>query len=205
MRIREYTPADLDALRRMHASQGFDYAFPNLSDPIFISKLILEDDSGRPVMAALARLTCEMYLLIDRTAPSDSADRADDAAPNACHSERSPALSSSRGVRAARNAVEESLFDVSSEDALTRREIPRFARNDKSSGGARAGNARTRWAQLLALHRAGEQDLLARGLDDAHAWLPPQVARRFGRRIESLGWLRDDSWTPYCKRLKTGT
>ncbi len=132
MLIREYTPADLDALRRMHASQGFDYAFPDLSDPIFISKLILEDDSGRPVMAALARLTCEMYLLMNRG----------------------------------------------------------------------AGNARARWKQLLALHRAGELDLLARGLDDAHAWLPPQIARRFGRRLESLGWLRDDSWTPYCRRLK---
>ncbi len=77
MLIREYTPADLDALRRMHASQGFDYAFPDLSDPIFISKLILEDDSGRPVMAALARLTCEMYLL-DRTA--DRTALADDVA-----------------------------------------------------------------------------------------------------------------------------
>jgi hypothetical protein len=208
MRIREYTPADLDALRRMHASQGFDYAFPDLSDPIFISKLIVEDDSGRPVMASLARLTCEMYLLIDRIA---------DAGPNACHSERSPVLFSSRGLCAAwseglpgrrlvdpgRSVVKESLFDVGSENALTPREIPLFARNDNSDGGGRAGNARTRWAQLLALHRAGEQDLLARGLDDAHAWLPPQIARRFGRRLESLGWLRDDTWTPYCKRLKT--
>jgi hypothetical protein len=71
-----------------------------------------------------------------------------------------------------------------------------------SSSRSRAGNARTRWTQLLALHRAGELDLLARGLDDAHAWLPPQIARRFGRRLESLGWLRDDTWTPYCRRLK---
>ena len=131
MLIREYTPADLDALRRMHASQGFDYAFPNLDDPIFISKLILEDDSGRPVMASLARLTCEMYLLIDRTADSDLSSRGPSpaegsvvavrearmpataaAAPNACHSERSPATFSSRGVCASRDAVEESLLDA---------------------------------------------------------------------------------------------
>jgi len=254
MLIREYTPADLDALRRMHASQGFDYAFPNLDDPIFISKLILEDDSGCPVMAALARLTCEMYLLIDRAADSscsaglprvtsrgilpavlspadrranasDHAGRADnvsfrakcpaplplreapghavDAASNACHSERSPAPFSSRGVSAARDAAEESLLDVSCEETATPREIPRVARNNNSHVGPRAGNARQRWTQLLALHRAGELDLLARGLDDAHAWLPPQVARRFGRRLESLGWLRDNTWTPYCKRLKS--
>ncbi len=219
MLIREYTPADLDALRRMHASQGFDYAFPDLADPIFISKLILEDDTGRPVMAALARLTCEMYLLIDRTSYSSCsagilpanlppADRPANtsgpahAAPNTCHSERSPALFSSRGVRAARDAVEESLLDVSSEEALTQREIPRF---HKSEGDSREGNAHQRWTQLLALHRAGELDLLARGLDDAHAWLPPPIARRFGRRLESLGWLRDNTWTPYCRVLKTNS
>ncbi len=93
-------------------------------------------------------------------------------------------------------------MDVSPEDTRTPREVPRFTRNDNSEGGHREGNARQRWTQLLALHRAGEQDLLARGLDDAHAWLPPQIARRFGRRLESLGWLRDDTWTPYCRRLK---
>ncbi|MBZ5696260.1 MAG: hypothetical protein LAN36_12975 [Acidobacteriia bacterium] len=131
--VREYTPADLDALRRMHARQGFDYAFPDLSDPIFVSKLVVEDDDGRAVMASLARLTCEMYLLAD---------------PG-------------------------------------------------------AGKPRERYARLLALHRAGEQDLLARGLDDAHAWLPPPIAKRFGRRLEALGWVRDDAWIPYCRRLKS--
>ncbi len=65
MRIREYTEADLEPLRRIHASQGFDYAFPDLRDPIFVSKLVLEDDAGRVVMASLARLTCEMYLLME--------------------------------------------------------------------------------------------------------------------------------------------
>lgn len=140
MLIREYTPADLVALRRMHARQGFDYAFPDLADPIFVSKLVVEDDDGRAVMASLARLTCEMYLLVDRE----------------------------RGA----------------------------------SGRGREGNPRERWTQLLALHAAGERDLVKRGLDDAHAWLPPAIARRFGRRLASLGWLRDDAWTPYCRKLQ---
>jgi hypothetical protein len=133
MLIREYTPADLEGLRLMHASQGFDYAFPDLADPIFVSKLVVEGDDGRIAMASLARLTCEAYLLVDRSAR----------------------------VRPA-----------------------------------------VRWSQLLALHVAGERDLLARGLDDAHAWLPPAIAKRFGRRLHTLGWHRDDSWTPYCKILK---
>jgi hypothetical protein len=140
MKIREYDDADLAALRRMHASQGFAYPFPDLRDPIFISKLVLEDNAGRPAMASLARLTCEIYLLVDR--------------------------------------------------------------DEKRDGKvADATSPRERYAQLLALHDAGERDLIARGLNDAHAWLPPHIAKRFGRRLTALGWLRDDAWTPYCKRF----
>lgn len=131
-RIREYTPADLEALRRLHARQGFAYAFPDLGDPLFVSKLVVEDAAGRPAMAALARLTCEMYLVAD---------------PG-------------------------------------------------------SGTPRQRYARLLALDRAGEADLLARGLEDAHAWLPPAIAKSFGRRLATLGWVRDDAWTPYCRRLR---
>ena len=140
MKIREYDDADLAALRRMHASQGFAYPFPDLRDPIFISKLVLEDNAGRPAMASLARLTCEIYLLVDR--------------------------------------------DVKRDGKV-----------------ADATSPRERYAQLLALHDAGERDLIARGLNDAHAWLPPHIAKRFGRRLTALGWLRDDAWTPYCKRF----
>lgn len=132
MLIREYTEADLDALRGIHARQGFNYAFPNIADLIFVSKIVVEDESGHTVMASLARLTCEMYLLAD---------------PD-------------------------------------------------------AGTARDRYARLLALHSAGEHDLLARGLDDVHAWLPPPIAKGFGRRLEALGWVRDNAWTPYCRRLR---
>ena len=131
MLVREYKESDLDALRRMHARQGFDYEFPDLANPLFVSKLVVEDGDGRAVMASLARLTCEMYLLL---------------------------------------ALGE-------------------------------GKPRERYERLLALHRAGEQDLLARGLHDAHAWLPPPIAKKFGRRLTALGWVRDDAWTPYCRRL----
>ena len=131
MLIREYSESDLDALRSMHARQGFDYPFPDLADPIFVSKIVVEDESSRPVMASLARLTCEMYLLAE---PEE-------------------------------------------------------------------GKPRERFDRLLALHAAGERDLLARGLDDAHAWIPPRIAARFGRRLQSLGWIRDDAWTPYCRRF----
>lgn len=154
MLVREYTESDLDALRRMHAAQGFGYAFPNLSDPLFVSKLVVEDSNGRPVMASLARLTCEIYLLMDRQNETSGG------------AGNSPAGEAQQSV-------------------------------------ARGSLARERFANFLALHRAGEQDLLARGLEDAHAWLPPPVARRFGRRLAALGWIRDDAWTPYCRRLRS--
>jgi hypothetical protein len=100
--------------------------------------MVLEYNAGEVVMASLARLTCEMYLLMNR---------------------------------------------------------------DGEKGTA-AGKPQERYAQLLALYKAAEQELLARGLDDAHARLPAPVAKRFGRRLASLGGLRDDAWTPYCFRLR---
>ncbi|HYL09506.1 MAG TPA: hypothetical protein VEU31_02110 [Candidatus Acidoferrales bacterium] len=143
MLVREYRESDLGALRAIHAVQGFDYPLPDLSNPLFVTKLVLseagaegESHRGEPppekiIGAALLRLTAEAYLLLD----------------------------------------------------------------------PKAGTPRDRWRWMLGLHAATERDAWQRGLDDVHAWLPPRIAERFGRRIERLGWRRDDSWTPYCKRL----
>jgi hypothetical protein len=148
MLIREYTENDLDALRLIHSAQGFDYALPDLSNPLFVTKLVLADaepvrqkencqlEAGATKVfgAALLRLTAEAYLLLD----------------------------------------------------------------------PRAGTPRERWQWLLALHAAAERDAWQRGLEDVHAWLPPPIADKFGKRIARLGWLRDDAWTPYCKKLSAG-
>jgi hypothetical protein len=145
MQIREYRESDLAALRAIHAAQGFDYALPDMRNPLFVTKLILstanatapnEPDASEPpqesiIGAALLRLTAEAYLLLD----------------------------------------------------------------------PKAGAPLERWHWLLHLHAATERDAWQRGLEDVHAWLPPPIASRFGKRIEQLGWRRDDSWTPYCKRL----
>ena len=147
MLIREYQDADLAQLRAIHAAQGFDYALPDLSNPLFVTKLVISDATrskevsvdakpvdARPaaiVGAAFLRLTAEAYLLLD----------------------------------------------------------------------PRAGSPRERWQWLLALHAAAERDAWQRGLEDVHAWLPPPIAQKFGKRIARLGWVRDDAWVPYCKRL----
>jgi hypothetical protein len=139
MRVREFTESDLDALRAIHAAQGFDYAFPDLRNPLFVTRLVIAEEAEpsqegakeKIIGAALLRLTAEAYLLLD----------------------------------------------------------------------PKAGTPRERWQWLLALHAAAERDAWQRGLDDVHAWLPPPIAKKFGRRLERLGWLRDNTWTPYCKRL----
>jgi hypothetical protein len=131
MLVREYRESDLAQLRAIHAEQGFDYALPDLGNPLFVTKLVLAQD-GAIVGAALLRLTAEAYLLLD----------------------------------------------------------------------PRAGTPRQRWQWLLALHEATNRDAWQRGLEDVHAWLPPPIAKKFGKRLTRLGWQRDDSWTPYCKRLQ---
>lgn len=133
MRLRGYRERDLAELQKIHATQDFPYAFPDLANPLFITKIVLTDgdDNGKILGAALLRLTAEAYLLLD------------------------PSL----------------------------------------------GTPRQRWQSLLALHEAARAEAWHRGLEDVHAWLPPAIAKKFGRRLASLGWLRDDFWTPYCKRL----
>jgi hypothetical protein len=144
MRLREYLPSDLEALRAIHRGQGFAYQFPDFNDPLFLTRVILAEDpentpdasagigtTGNVVGAAFLRLTAEAYLLLD----------------------------------------------------------------------PRAGTPRQRWQWLLTLHQAAQRDAWQRGLADVHAWLPPPIAQKFGKRIERLGWVRDDAWTPYCKQL----
>jgi len=64
----------------------------------------------------------------------------------------------------------------------------------------REGSPRQRWRWLLALHEAVRQEAATRGLADVQAFLPPRVARAFGRRLAALGWRRDP-WTCYTRQV----
>jgi len=129
MRVRADTEGDLEAVRAMHAEQEFGYALPDLADPLFLVRSVVEED-GRPRMAAFLRLSAEAYLLAD----------------------------------------------------------------------PREGSPRQRWRWLLALHEAVRQEVATRGLADVQAFLPPRVARAFGRRLAALGWRRDP-WTCYTRQV----
>lgn len=130
MQIRFFRPDDLRQLERIHQAQGFDYEFPDLSDPLYHIKLVGEED-GRIVNAGIAHLTSEIFFLAD---------------PN-------------------------------------------------------AGNPRHRFENFKQLHEAGcEVAHRQGGLADLHCWVPPEVARAFGRRLRKLGWERP-LWTSYVKEL----
>jgi hypothetical protein len=162
MRIREYMPADLDALRQMHAAQGFGYPLPNLDSPMFVSKLVLEEDDSPENDATQGR-----------ELPSASS------LPNLAIRGSSSPAASPRITMA----------------ILLRLTAEAYLLHDPASG-----TPRQRWQRLLALHEAGRRDAAARGLDDVQAFLPPRIARSFGRRLAQLGWTRDP-WPCFSRHI----
>jgi hypothetical protein len=158
MRIRNYTPADLDALRRLHAAQGFGYPFPNLESPLFIAKLVVEDDGN--------------------------------GAPEAGGESIGRELTNNDSLAGSGTSANPPRIVVA---ALLRLTAEAYLLHDAS-----AGTPRQRWQHLLALHEAARQDAAARGLDDVQAFLPPRVARAFGRRLARLGW-RQDPWPCFTR------
>jgi hypothetical protein len=153
MRIREYAPSDLADLRRLHSAQGFGYPFPDIDNPLFLSKLVMEEDNED---AAPGREEGHLNSL-----PDDSSQR------------RSPRI-----VMA----------------VLQRLTAEAYLLHDSA-----AGTPRLRWERFLAMHDAARQDAQARGLQDVQAFLPPSVARAFGRRLTRLGWVQDP-WACFTRQ-----
>ena len=178
MLIREYCEDDLDALRAIHAAQGFDYALPDLRNPLFITKLVLStgDAANTGVAAGFSP-------------PSG------DASYEAALSPGQENLPRKGSELKTDNGLTEGNCQILGA-VLLRLTAEAYLLLDP-----RTGSPRERWQSLLALHEAARRDAWQRGLEDVHAWLPPPIAKKFGRRLERLGWRRDDSWTPYCKRL----
>jgi len=155
MRVRSYEETDLQKLQSIHATQGFSYPFPDLRNPLFMTKLVLLDESGREEAAG-------------RTGAQDGAEADRSCAP-------------------AENIVGAALLRLTAEAYLLL--------------DPNAGSPRERWEWLLGLHAVTEREAARRGLEDVHAWLPPEIAAKFGKRLARLGWIRDDVWTPYCRKL----
>jgi hypothetical protein len=181
MQIREYQESDLAALRAIHAAQGFDYALPDMRNPLFVTKLVLADADvsvvGAQHAAPLQQPSSAQENLVEGC-PRDAATKT-----SAQRNENRP--DEDRGATKILGAA---FLRLTAEAYLLLDPL--------------AGTPRERWQWLLALHAAAERDAWQRGLEDVHAWLPPPIARKFGKRLQRLGWLRDDTWSPYCKRLE---
>lgn len=61
--IRDFCQEDLEKLKEIHASQGFDYALPDLNHPLILVKKVREVN-GRVVAAEFIRITAETFLLV---------------------------------------------------------------------------------------------------------------------------------------------
>lgn len=64
--IRDAEKADVHALRAVHEESGFDYRFPDLDDPLFISKKVVEED-GKVVQGIALKVQAEVYLWVDHS------------------------------------------------------------------------------------------------------------------------------------------
>lgn len=166
MCIREYTPADLDALRKLHAAQGFGYPFPDVDSPLFVTKLVLEDGEDGSSSAASSPRFCSR------------------GGEEACEKEEAHRDSPLKHLEHSARIRMAILLRLTAEAYLL---------HDPT-----AGTPSERWQHFLMLHEAAQQSAAARGLDDVQAFLPPRIARAFGRRLARLGW-RQDPWPCFSR------
>ena len=115
MTVRDLNFIDWPIIERLHAASGFDYELPDPNKEAFAAmKLVV--DGTRPVGAALARMTVEIYGFCD----------------------------------------------------------PEW------------GTPAMRLEMLRLLHREISAEMAKQKIRTAHAWLPPQLAKSFGRRLKRL-------------------
>jgi hypothetical protein len=62
--IRHAMMEDVEALKALHAAQGFAYELPEFERSDWVLRGVLEEERGKPQMAILLRKTLEEYLLI---------------------------------------------------------------------------------------------------------------------------------------------
>lgn len=124
--IREIKKDDAAKIEELHERSGFDYRLPNLDDPLFVTKLAVEE-GGHLVQAIALKLEAEVYLWVD---PS-------------------------------------------------------------------WGTPEERWRRFVDLTYAAKLEAYRKGLDALVCVVPPELERRFGKRLEEIGMTRDRAWQKY--------
>ena len=60
---------------------------------------------------------------------------------------------------------------------------------------------RARWQTFLKVHERMRLAASGMGFDSVTAYIPPQLVKAFGRRLEKLGWGRDQ-WSSFSFKLR---
>lgn len=132
MTTRKYQRSDKPALEAIFKRMAMPYELPDLDSNNFIARRVLVDEHGRPLMALGARVTTEMYMLMD------------------------PDWEETPGWK-----------------------MVRFEQ----------------------LHEAMRRELQEKGITDVHAWLPPEMARNFGRRLMRQFRWQQPLWTDFTRNI----
>src|SRR5215475_4931238 len=160
MLIREYNESDLDTLRAIHAAQGFEYALPDLCNPLFVTKLVLSDVDGPPGFSSASSQVCH------------SERRADEIDPQSRYS------SASRRFCAMNHSSNRSDETTNELRGVSETLTPYGGGNGRILGAAllrvtaeayllldpHVGTPRERWRSLRVLHAGAERDAWQRGL-----------------------------------------
>lgn len=135
MRVREFKPEDMDALKSLHARSGFKYELPDFADQQFVVRRVADDD-GQIVMAGFLRQTTEAFLICD----------------------------------------------------------PHWR------------GPRWRYEALEAIHNDAVEQIRRMGFRSIEAFLPPQIEKRFGKRLLSMGWKHyvEEEWPCYSLEVTSG-
>lgn len=64
MIVRDIEEKDYWAIEKIYGKQNFDYKFPNLSSPLFISRKVCEDETGKVLGCVVVKLQGECYLFL---------------------------------------------------------------------------------------------------------------------------------------------
>lgn len=72
--VRDYTPADFEAVKAIHEQTQIDYKLPNLSSPLFLVKKVLEIDGVVRAMLGM-RIEAECFLWLDSSNWADPEEK----------------------------------------------------------------------------------------------------------------------------------
>jgi len=65
--IRDYTPEDFEAIKRIHEKNRLDFSFPNLNSPLFVFNKVFVDDSNVVRASHALLLVAESNLWLDKS------------------------------------------------------------------------------------------------------------------------------------------